>query len=96
VSIPPTFSPPTFAIWVNSLWFLSLTISLSCAMLGILVQQWSRQYIKFTRSHRFGPHEHARIHAFFSQGVNRLGFDSIAQVLPTLIHISLFLFFSGL
>ena len=28
VAIPP-FSPPRYAIWVNSLWFLSLVISLS-------------------------------------------------------------------
>jgi len=26
----PIFSPPSYAIWANSLWFLSLVISLSC------------------------------------------------------------------
>jgi hypothetical protein len=25
---PPPFSPPTYAIWVNSLWFLSLVINI--------------------------------------------------------------------
>ncbi|KAH9972305.1 hypothetical protein BGW80DRAFT_1173363, partial [Lactifluus volemus] len=41
---PPHFSPPTYAIWVNSLWFLSLAISLTCAMVATLLQQWSRRY----------------------------------------------------
>ncbi|KAH9963420.1 hypothetical protein BGW80DRAFT_1210356, partial [Lactifluus volemus] len=36
----PPFSPPKFAIWVNSLWFLSLLISLTCAFLATMLQQW--------------------------------------------------------
>ncbi len=57
VSIPPTlsnphtFSPPKSVIWVNSLWSLSLVITLSCALLAILVQQWARRYIKVTQRH---------------------------------------------
>ena len=53
VIIPPTlpnpsipFSPPTSAIWVNSLWILSLVISLTCALLATLLQQWARRYMK--------------------------------------------------
>ena len=51
--IPPTlpdpsipFSPPTSAVWVNSLWILSLVISLTCALLATLLQQWARRYMK--------------------------------------------------
>ncbi|KAI0246556.1 hypothetical protein BJV78DRAFT_1096599, partial [Lactifluus subvellereus] len=46
VSIPSTsnFSPPRHAVWVNSLWFLSLAISLTCGVLATLVQQWARRY----------------------------------------------------
>ncbi|KAH9967641.1 hypothetical protein BGW80DRAFT_1230085, partial [Lactifluus volemus] len=40
----PPFSPPKFAIWVNSLWFLSLLISLTCAFLATMLQQWARRY----------------------------------------------------
>src|SRR5712691_7359938 len=42
--IPPTlpnlsipFSPRTSAVWVNSLWFLSLVIGLTCALLTPLL-----------------------------------------------------------
>ncbi|KAI9434478.1 hypothetical protein H4582DRAFT_2080835 [Lactarius indigo] len=38
---PPPFSPPNYAIWVNSLWFMSLVISLTCALLVMLLQQWA-------------------------------------------------------
>ncbi|KAH9959540.1 hypothetical protein BGW80DRAFT_1183447, partial [Lactifluus volemus] len=40
----PPFSPPRYAIWVNSLWFLSLVISLTGALLATLLQQWARRY----------------------------------------------------
>ena len=38
IAQPPAFSPPTYAVWVNSLWFLSLVISLTCAMLATSLQ----------------------------------------------------------
>ncbi|KAH9989149.1 hypothetical protein BJV77DRAFT_1172685, partial [Russula vinacea] len=45
VTQPSPFSPPTYAIWVNSLWFLSFVISLTCALLATSLHQWSRRYI---------------------------------------------------
>ncbi|KAH9956661.1 hypothetical protein BGW80DRAFT_1150728, partial [Lactifluus volemus] len=39
---PPVFSPPKSAILVNSLWFLSLVISLTSALLATMLQQWAR------------------------------------------------------
>ncbi|KAH9989150.1 hypothetical protein BJV77DRAFT_929495, partial [Russula vinacea] len=44
VSQPPPFSPPRSAIWVNSLWFLSFVISLTCALLATSLHQWSNRY----------------------------------------------------
>ncbi|KAI0288240.1 hypothetical protein BC826DRAFT_878409, partial [Russula brevipes] len=41
VAKPPAFSPPTYAIWVNALWFLSLVVSLTCALLATLQHQWA-------------------------------------------------------
>ncbi|KAH9056377.1 hypothetical protein EDB87DRAFT_1687596 [Lactarius vividus] len=45
---PPPFSPPGYAVWVNTLLFLSLVISISCALLATLLQQWARRYLKIT------------------------------------------------
>jgi hypothetical protein len=102
VSIPSTlvnpfikFSPPKYAIWVNSLWFLSLTISLGCALLATLLKQWVRRYVKITQP-RYGPHKRARIRSFFAEGIDKLHLPWAVEALPTLLHISVFLFFGGL
>ncbi|KAH9051705.1 hypothetical protein EDB87DRAFT_1571172 [Lactarius vividus] len=92
---PPTFSPPNYAVWVNSLWFLSLVISLTCALLATLLQQWARRYLKVTQP-RYSPHKRARIRTFFAEGVEKFLLPWAVEALPTLLHVSLFLFFSGL
>ncbi len=92
---PPTFSPPKYAVWVNALWFLSLVISFTCALLATLLQQWARRYLKVTQP-RYSPHKRARIRAFFSEGVEKFLLPWAVEALPTLLHVSLFLFFSGL
>src|SRR6266851_4053989 len=96
VATPPAFSPPRYAVWVNSLWFLSLVISLSCAMLATLLQQWSRRYLRITQPERCEPHERARAHAFFAIGVKKFHVSWVAEALPALLHLSLFIFFAGL
>ncbi|KAF8270529.1 hypothetical protein EI94DRAFT_778229 [Lactarius quietus] len=92
---PPPFSPPNYAVWVNALWFLSLVISLTCALLATLLQQWARRYLKVTQP-RYSPHKRARIRAFFAEGVDKFLLPWAVEALPTLLHLSLFLFFAGL
>ncbi|KAN0140380.1 hypothetical protein V8E53_001589, partial [Lactarius tabidus] len=94
-SSPPPFSPPNYAVWVNALWFLSLAISLTCALLATLLQQWARRYLKVTQS-RYSLHKRARIRAFYAEGVEKCLLPWAVETLPTLLHISLFLFFAGL
>ncbi|KAH9057254.1 hypothetical protein EDB87DRAFT_1833270 [Lactarius vividus] len=91
---PPTFSPPNYAVWVNSLWFMSLVISLTCALLATLLQQWARRYLKVTQP-RYSPHKRARIRAFYFEGVEKFLLPWVIEALPTLLHVSLFLFFAG-
>ncbi|KAF8261204.1 hypothetical protein EI94DRAFT_1424721, partial [Lactarius quietus] len=102
VIIPPSLSnpaasfiAPTSAVWVNSLWFSSLVIALTCALLATLLQQWARRYLRVT-SPRCGPRKRARIRSFFAEGVGRLHLPSTVEALTTLLHISLFFFFAGL
>ncbi|KAH9978303.1 hypothetical protein BJV74DRAFT_143287 [Russula compacta] len=102
VSIPPMipkpspFSPPRYAIWVNSLWFLSLVISLTAALLVTSLQQWARRYIRITQPPRCRPEKRAWMRAFFADGVDKLHIPWAVEGLPALLHLSLFLFFSGL
>ncbi|KAH8993070.1 hypothetical protein EDB86DRAFT_1405179 [Lactarius hatsudake] len=96
-SNPFTFSPPKSAILVNSLWFLSLVITLSCALLAILLQQWTCRYIKLTQPRSANsPHQRARIREFFDKGVEDLRLQWTVDALPILLHASLVLFLAGL
>jgi hypothetical protein len=90
-----SFTAPTSAVWVNSLWFSSLVISLTCALLATLLQQWARRYLRITNPpHR--PRKRARIRAFFAEGVERLHLSWTVEAVTTLLHISLFFFLAGL
>ena len=96
-SSPPPFTPPTFGIWVNSLWFASLAINLTCAVLANLLQQWARKYLKLTQTHRSASEpKRARYHAFYADGVESFLLPSVFEALPAMLHLSVFLFFSGL
>ena len=101
ISLPPlppnptTFRPPRSAIWYNSLWFSSLVLSLTCALLATSLQQWARRYLRVTQP-RYGPHKRARIRAFFAEGIEKLHLPWAVEALPALLHVSVFLFFAGL
>ena len=70
-------------------------ISLTCALLATLLQQWARRYLRVT-SPRYSPRKRARIRTFFAEGVKRLHLPWTVEALTTLLHIALFLFFAGL
>ena len=93
---PPKFSPPGYAIWVNSLWFLSFAISLTYAMLAMMLQQWGRRYIRVTQQRRSSPHNRARIRAFFSDAIDGLHVLWVIEGVRAMTHLSMFLFFAGL
>jgi Family of unknown function (DUF6535) len=90
----PDFIPSYFSILVNSFWLLSLLISLTCALIAILLQHWARRYANVT-SPRYSLREQARMRAFFAAGIERLKFEYVAEVLPVLIQISFIFFIAG-
>ena len=65
-------------------------------MLATFVQKWARRYIGITQPLRYSPHKRARLRAFFSDGVDKWHVSWAVEALPTLLHLSLFLFFIGL
>ncbi|KAH9972361.1 hypothetical protein BGW80DRAFT_1173424 [Lactifluus volemus] len=93
---PPVFSPPKSAVLVNSLWFLSLVISMTSALLATMLQQWARRFLTITQPPLYSPHKRASIRAFFANGVEKFHLPSSVEALPALLHLSLFLFFTGL
>jgi hypothetical protein len=71
-------------------------MSLSCALWATSLHQWARRYIRLTQPGRCSPEKRARMHAFFADGVEKMHIPWAVEGLPTLLHLSLFLFFGGL
>ncbi|KAJ7251073.1 hypothetical protein C8J57DRAFT_1667005, partial [Mycena rebaudengoi] len=89
------FSPTSSSLACNILWFLSLGLSLSCALIATLVEQWSRDFIQRTEM-RPSSIIRARIFSYLYFGIKRFGMHSMVACIPLLLHISLLLFFAGL
>ena len=89
------FFPPISSVWVNGLWFLSLVISLTCAVVALLLQQWAQRYLRVAYP-RYSPSKRARIRAFYKHGIEKQHIPWTIEMLPALLQISLFLFFAGL
>jgi hypothetical protein len=89
------FKPTASAVRVNVLWFLSLVLSLTCALSATLMQQWARRYQELGQR-RVAFHKRGRIRAYIFEGINRFGMARAVATMPTLLHISVFLFFAGL
>ncbi|KAI0278663.1 hypothetical protein BC826DRAFT_1083682 [Russula brevipes] len=74
---------------------MSLVFSLSAALAATLVQQWVREYVHVFQRYNH-PLKCARIRQFLYEGADRWHMDVVVNLVPALIHISLFLFFIGL
>ncbi|KAF5369032.1 hypothetical protein D9758_003113 [Tetrapyrgos nigripes] len=96
VGLPDTsFKPMASSLLCNMLWFLSLALALTCSLLATFVQQWTRDFLHKTTM-RPSPVVQARVLAFSYFGLRRFGMHTFVDVIPILLHISLFFFFAGL
>ena len=93
--ITQPFQPTASAIRVNVMWILSLVLSLTCALAATLVQQWARRYLRLALR-RGAPHKRARMRAYISDGIEGFQLNRAIEAIITLLHISVFLFFTGL
>ncbi|KAJ7861629.1 hypothetical protein B0H13DRAFT_1506624, partial [Mycena leptocephala] len=93
--VPAVFAPSAASLACNALWFASLGLSLSCALIATLVEQWARDFIK-TTDMRPSPIIRARIFAYLYYGLRRFNMHSVVELIPLLLHLSLILFFAGL
>ncbi|KAI0270107.1 hypothetical protein BGY98DRAFT_923868 [Russula aff. rugulosa BPL654] len=91
----PLFSPLSSDIRVNVFWFMALAFSLLAAFLAILVQQWVRNYMHVFQ--RYGDAlKSSRLRHYLYEGCERWNMPRVAEAVPGLLHVSLFLFFAGL
>lgn len=98
--VPPApFLTTPSAVITNSLWFSSLLISLFCALLSTLAQQWSRDYVRDINRRRVlheDPETRVHNHIFIRMGIDRYGMDQLVSWVVALVHLSVFLFAIGL
>ncbi|KAJ7163224.1 hypothetical protein C8R46DRAFT_954600, partial [Mycena filopes] len=94
-SPPPAFVPPASSVLCNSLWFISLGLSLACALIATLVQQWARNFLHKTKTYS-APLVRAPIFMYFYYGLRQFGMHRMVEIIPFLLHMSLILFFVGL
>ncbi|KAI9447607.1 hypothetical protein H4582DRAFT_1795509, partial [Lactarius indigo] len=90
-----SFTPSASAIRVNVIWFLSLVLSIVSAVNATLFQQWSRRYLELSRPHVM-PHERARTREYMYNGIASFKMSRAVKAMPMLLHLSIFLFFTGL
>ncbi|KAH9025538.1 hypothetical protein EDB85DRAFT_2118467, partial [Lactarius pseudohatsudake] len=102
VSIPsapppsyPNFTPNPSDVRINVFWFMSLVFSLSAALLATLVQQWVRDYMHVFQRYS-NPLKSARLRQYLYEGAEGWYMPAVAESVPGLVHVSLFLFFVGL
>ncbi|PPQ91271.1 hypothetical protein CVT25_006214 [Psilocybe cyanescens] len=92
-SLPTSFSPASSAVRVNVFWFLSLILSLTTVLVGIISLQWLRE-------HQSYPGRSARdtlaIYRMRAEGLERWHVWKIFTALPLLLQTALVLFFAGI
>ncbi|KAJ7889659.1 hypothetical protein B0H13DRAFT_2532109 [Mycena leptocephala] len=95
VQAPTHFTPPATSLVCNALWFISLGLSLTCALITTLLEQWARDFLH-RADMRSAPVIRARIFSYLYYGMKRFNMHTVVDIVPLLLHASLFFFFAGL
>lgn len=85
--------PSNRDIRINTLWFLSLGLSLISSLFAIMVQQWLREY---RVPGYLTPRERVRLRQYRYEGLLDWKVPQIVSILPVFLQIALILFLSGL
>ncbi|GJE95634.1 hypothetical protein PsYK624_118200 [Phanerochaete sordida] len=101
-SVPPTFStaivppfqPSSAARWINSLFFVSLVLSLSAAFLGIQIKQWIGEYMRWNLLLGV-PSQNITIRQFRYEAWTSWRVDAVISIVPALLGLAMILFFVG-
>ncbi|KAF5315980.1 hypothetical protein D9758_018368 [Tetrapyrgos nigripes] len=83
----------TADLWINGLFFSSLSLSLATALLSVLVKQWLQAYSSFLPTGN--ARERAKIRQFRYTGLTDWKVPQIIGTLPIVLHASLGLFMAG-
>lgn len=84
---------PRWAVWLNTLWFSGLILSLASASVGIMTKQWLNEY----SSGVSGTSRHiARVRLHRLNNMRRWHVEDVINTIPVLLQLALALFLAGL
>ncbi len=87
------FVPATTDVWVNGLWFTSLFLSLTTALVAVLAKQWLHHYAVLPSG---TPRDRSFTRQFRYAGFRKWHVQVIIGLLPVLMHLALAIFLAGL
>ncbi|KAF9254150.1 hypothetical protein L218DRAFT_913546, partial [Marasmius fiardii PR-910] len=90
----PHFTPSSSIVRINTFWFLSLTLALVDALIGLLCKQWLRAHQQQTNTRT--PGEALALRWLRSRSFEHWHVPKILASLPMILEMALFLFFAGL
>ncbi len=88
-----TFVPATTDVWVNGLWFTSLFLGLTTALVVVLVKQWLHHYVALPSG---TPRDRSFTRQFRYAGFQKWRVQVIIGLLPVFMHLALAIFLVGL
>ncbi|KAH9474543.1 hypothetical protein JR316_0013005 [Psilocybe cubensis] len=88
------FVPAASTVRVNVFWFISLVLSLTTVLVGIISLQWLREYQSY--SNLSNPREMYAIFHMRKDGLDRWRVDRVFTAMPLLLQSALVLFLGGL
>ncbi|CAE6481007.1 unnamed protein product [Rhizoctonia solani] len=88
-----TFKPSNSTIIINAMWYLSLSLSVATSFLAMLAKDWCHSFMAGRTGH---PCIQARRRQQKWNMIKHWKMREIIRILPSLIHLSLFLFAIGL
>lgn len=88
-----TPSVPGWAVWLNTLWFSGLILSLTSASIGIMVKQWLNEYNSGV-SETSRPA--SRVRQYRLNNLQAWHVEDVIGTIPILLQLALALFLAGL
>jgi len=92
-SMISTFTPNSYDVQINVLYFVSLTLALSVSSICILGKQWIREYQKDIA---VSPCDAAQVRQMHFDSLQRWKVLQIMAILPVILLVAPMLFFAGL
>ena len=90
----PSPGPPPSIVYVNALWFLSITLSLGASTWAILCQEWCVLHLRGRQPEDYAEMATKRQRTL--EAIKAWKMKTLVVSIPVVLHLSVFLFLAGL